>query len=98
MRVVLSSRAVADIARIGRFIARDNPRRAVTFVEELRGTAQRLGDLPHGFPLVPRYERHGIRRRSWKGYGILYSALPDRIFVHRVLGPGQDHDRALGLS
>ncbi len=98
MRVVLSSRAVADVAHIGRFIARDNPRRAMTFVNELRETAHRLGELPHGFPLVPRYERHGIRRRSWKGYGILNSVLPDRIFVHRIVGPGQDHDRALGLT
>lgn len=97
MRVVLSSHAVADLRRIGQWIAQDNPSRAGSFVTELREAAVRLGDLPHGFPLVPRYERHGIRRRSWKGYGILYSVLPDRLFVHRILGPGQDHDRALRL-
>lgn len=97
MKVVLSSHALADLERIGRFIARDNPARAVTFVEEMRDTARRLADLPQGFPLVPRYERYGIRRRSWKGYGILYSVQPDRIFIHRILGPGQDHDRVLGL-
>ena len=93
----MSSRAVADLERIARFIARDNPPRAASFVIELRETVRRLTALPHGFPLVPRYERHGIRRRSWKGYGILYSVTPDRIFIHRILGPGQDHDRALGL-
>jgi toxin ParE1/3/4 len=98
VKVVLSSHALADLERIGRFIARDNPARAVTFVEELRDTARRLADLPQGFPLVPRYERHGIRRRSWKGYGILYSVQPDRLFIHRILGPGQDHDRVLGLN
>jgi len=97
VKVVLSSHALADLERIGRFIARDNPARAVTFVEEMRDTARRLADLPQGFPLVPRYERYGIRRRSWKGYGILYSVQPDRIFIHRILGPGQDHDRVLGL-
>ena len=98
MKVVLSSQAVADLRHIARFIAQDNPQRAVSFVAKLRDVARRLAELPHGFPLVPRYERHGIRRRSWKGYGILYSALPDRVFVHRIVGPGQDHDRALGLS
>lgn len=98
MKVVLSTRAIADLADIARFIARDNPVRSTSFVLELRDTAQRLADMPHGFPLVPRYERHGIRRRSWKGYGILYSILPDRIFVHRIIGPGQDYDRALGLN
>jgi len=96
-RVVLSTRAHADLAAICRFIAEDNPPRADTFVTELRTVAAGLADMPHAFPLVPRYERNGIRRRSWKGYGILYSALTDCIFVPRILGPGQDHDRALRL-
>jgi toxin ParE1/3/4 len=97
VRVVLSSRAVGDLKRISSFIALDNPTRGVSFVAELREVALRLADVPLGFPLVPRYEAHGIRRRSWKGYGILYSALPDRVFIHRIIGPGQDHDRALSL-
>lgn len=98
LKVVLSSRAVADLKRIGRFIALDNPSRAASFVGELRETAMRLAEVPYGFPLVPRYEAHGIRRRSWRGYGILYSVLPDRLFIHRIIGPGQDHDRALRLG
>ncbi|WP_414713634.1 type II toxin-antitoxin system RelE/ParE family toxin [Sphingomonas sp.] len=97
MKVVLSAGAVADLKRIGRFIAQDNPVRAVSFVGELRGMARRLAEVPNGVPLVPRYERHGIRRRSRGGYGILYSVLTDRIFIHRIIGPGQDHDRALRL-
>ncbi|MGA1797832.1 type II toxin-antitoxin system RelE/ParE family toxin [Sphingomonas sp. 4RDLI-65] len=97
MKVVLSSRAADDLKRISGFIALGNPIRAVSFVAELREVALRLTDVPLGFPLVPRYEAHGIRRRSWRGYGILYSVLPDRVFVHRILGPGQDYDRALSL-
>ncbi|CAM8641294.1 hypothetical protein [Sphingobium cupriresistens] len=54
--------------------------------------------MPRAFPLVPRYEQHGIRRRSYKGYGILYSVEPDRIFIHRIIGPEQDHDAALQLN
>lgn len=97
MKVVLSSRATVDLKEIGRFIALDNPARAASFVIELREVTLRLVDLPLGFPLVPRYEAHGIRRRSFRGYGILYSVLADRLFVHRIIGPGQDHDRALRL-
>lgn len=97
MNVILSTRAQADLELIAAFIAQDNPVRATTFVAELRKAATGLADMPRAFPLIPRYEREGIRRRSWKGYGILYSALPDRVFVHRILGPGQDHDRALRL-
>lgn len=98
MKVILSSWARRDLEGIRNHIEKDNPARAIAFVGELRDTAKRIGAMPRAFPLVPRYERHGIRRRSYKGYGILYSVEPDRIFIHRILGPGQDHDAALHLN
>jgi plasmid stabilization system protein ParE len=98
MKVALSSRARHDLEGIRNYIEKDNPLRAISFVGELRETAKRIGDMPRAFPLVPRYEHRGIRRRSHKGYGILYSVEPDRIFVHRIIGPGQDHDAALQLN
>lgn len=98
MKVTLSMQARRDLDGIRRYIEEDNPARAISFVNELRDVARRIGDMPRAFPLVPRYEQHGIRRRSYNGYGILYSVQPDRIFVHRIIGPGQDHDRALGLA
>lgn len=98
MKVTLSSRARRDLEGIRTYIEKDNPARAISFVGELRDTAKRLARMPRAFPLVPRYERHGIRRRSHKGYGILYSVEPDRIFIHRIIGPGQDHDAALQLN
>ncbi len=86
MKVSLTTDARHDLVAIGRHIAKDNPARALTFVRELEVCAQRLGDMPRAFPLVPRYEQHGIRRRSHRGYGILYAVR------------GQDHDRALRLD
>lgn len=97
MRVVLTPGALADLDRIAEHIEKDNPERAISFVGELREAARRLADLPRGYPLVPRYERHGIRRRSYRRYGILYRLDSDRILVLRFLGPGQDYDRALQL-
>lgn len=98
MKVTLSSWARRDLDGIRTYIEKDNPARAISFVGELRDMAKRLAEMPRAFPLVPRYERHGIRRRSHKGYGILYSVEPDRIFIHRIIGPGQDHDAALQLK
>ncbi|MCY1172436.1 ParE toxin of type II toxin-antitoxin system, parDE [compost metagenome] len=98
MKVTLSTQAMRDLDGIRNYIEKDNPARAVSFVDELRDAAKRIGDMPRAFPLVPRYEQHGIRRRSHKGYGILYSAELDRIFVHRIVGPGQDQERALRLT
>ncbi|MCE3544124.1 type II toxin-antitoxin system RelE/ParE family toxin [Enterobacter hormaechei] len=98
MKVTLSTRARRDLEGIRLYIEKDNPTRAISFVDELRDAARRIGDMSRAFPLVPRYEQHGIRRRSYNGYGILYSVQPDRVFVHRIIGPGQDHDRALRLN
>ena len=98
MKVTLSTRARRDLEGIRLYIEKDTPTRAISFVDELRDAARRIGDMSRAFPLVPRYEQHGIRRRSYNGYGILYSVQPDRVFVHRIIGPGQDHDRALRLN
>lgn len=75
MRVVLTTGARSDLRGIALHIAKDDPSRARSFVAELREVAGRLGDMPRAFPLVPRYERHGIRRRSYRGYG---SSTPPR--------------------
>jgi len=39
----------------------DNPNRAVSFVEELLDRCLALADTHMAYPLVPRYERFGIR-------------------------------------
>ncbi|KQM98626.1 hypothetical protein ASE85_12325 [Sphingobium sp. Leaf26] len=98
MRVRLSSQAVRDLQGVHAWVERDNPDRAIRFIAKLRDAMKRLATMPNAFPLIPRYERHGIRRRSCKGYGILYSVRHEGLFVHRIIGPGQDHDRALGLT
>ena len=98
MKVVLTAAARSDLRAIALYIAEEHPARARSFVAELRDIAARLGSMPRAFPLVPRYEQYGIRRRSWRGYGILYGVSEDRVVVYRILGPGQDHDRALQLS
>lgn len=97
MKVLLTRAARDDLMSIANFIARDNPPRAISFVAELEGVCARLVDTPRGFPLVPRYELQGIRRRSWRSYGILYAERESNVVVFRILGPGQDHDRLLQL-
>jgi plasmid stabilization system protein ParE len=95
VKVVFSEQARAGLIAIGDHIAADNPRRAVSFVQELRQTARALADMPRGFPLVPRYERHGIRRRPYKNYLIFYRIEDDRIVIVHVLHGAQDYESQL---
>lgn len=97
MKVSFTPGARIDLEHIGRHIARDSLPRALSFMAELQDIAKRLGNMPRAFPLVPRYEQHGLRRWSYKGYGILYAVRSDQVVVYRIIGPGQDPDRALRL-
>lgn len=95
MKVVLTAEAFGDLERIGDYIARDNPVRARSFVKELIDKAQQLGDLPQGFPLVPRYAHLGVRRRAHGSYLIFYRVEPDQVTVIHVLHGAQDYEALL---
>lgn len=72
MRIVFTDQAEADFETIGDFIAEDNPLRAVTFVQELRGACRGLTSFPLRFPLVEGFREAGIRRRNHRRYAIFY--------------------------
>lgn len=63
MRVVFTHQAEDGLEAIGDFIAEDNPRRALTFLQELRDIAQALAQTPEAFPLIPRFAHLRVRRR-----------------------------------
>lgn len=95
MIVVITAEAEADLENIGDFIAEDNPRRAVSFVNELIEACERLADIPRGYPLVPRYEASGIRRRVFGEYLIFYRVAAEQIDVLHVLNGARDYDAIL---
>lgn len=85
--------ARAELEAIGDYIARDNPRRAVSFVRELRDKCLSLADMPLAFPLVPRYEDHGVRHRVHGRYQIFYRVVgqSERVDVIHVLHGARDY-------
>ena len=94
MFVDITVDAECDLEEIGDFIARKgSPKRAETFVEELEQACMTLADGPLLFPLIPRYEKHGIRHRVHGNYQIFYRivAVDDRIDVLRVLNSRRDY-------
>lgn len=90
MIVRLTAEAENDLEQIGDYIAEDNPKRALSFVLALRDKCLSLADAPYGFPLVTRYERHGIRRRVYGNYLIFYRIDGDQVSVIHVLHSARD--------
>ncbi|MGI4879618.1 MAG: type II toxin-antitoxin system RelE/ParE family toxin [Janthinobacterium lividum] len=90
--VVFSTAAMTDLAAIGDYIATDNPPRAESFVQELIDSCAGIEDMPRAFPLVPRYEDRGIRRRRHGRYLIFYRIGRERIDILHILHGAQDYE------
>jgi plasmid stabilization system protein ParE len=95
MRVVITAAAKADLLAIRRIIEADNPTRALSFVEELLDRCLALADTPRAYPLVPRYERFGIRRCVHGNDLIFYRLQPEQIEVIHVLQGARDIEAIL---
>ncbi|QGP80935.1 type II toxin-antitoxin system RelE/ParE family toxin [Sphingobium sp. CAP-1] len=91
MIVQFSAEAERDLEAITDYIAQDNPGRAIAFLRELREKCLGLTDFPERFPLVPRYEAFGVRRRVYGNYLIFYHVEIDRIVIIHILHGAQDY-------
>jgi toxin ParE1/3/4 len=90
--------AEAELEAIGDYIARDNPRRALSFVRELRDKCLDLADMALAFPVVPRYEDCGVRHRVHGNYQIFYRIVgqpAERIDVIHVLHGARNYGAIL---
>ena len=95
MKVVITAAAKADLLAIRRYIETDNPTRALSFVEELLDRCLALADTPRAYPLVPRYERFGLRRCVHGNDLIFYRLQPEQIEVIHVLQGARDIEAML---
>jgi toxin ParE1/3/4 len=86
MVVIVTGPAEADLEHIADYIATGNPVRALIFVRELRDKCEVLADAPRAYPLVPRYEHFGIRRRPY-GYYLIFLPHWRRHHRHRAHSP-----------
>jgi plasmid stabilization system protein ParE len=95
MMTIVTAEAEADLEAIGDYIARDNPVRALSFVRELLQLCLDIADMPQAWPVVPRYEHHGIRRRVYGRYLIFYRIGPDHITILHILNDAMDVEAIL---
>lgn len=95
MIVVFVETAKADLDEIWSYIARDNSRRARSFVRELVLRSKSLSDMPRRHPLIPNREHTGIRRMPHGSYVIYYRVSDPQIEILRILNGAQDYEKIL---
>jgi toxin ParE1/3/4 len=93
--VVVTAEAESDLEGIATYISEQSVEIALRFVQELREKCESLADAPRGYPLVPRHEHLGIRRRPFGNYLIFYRVRPDVIEVVHVLHGARDYEPLL---
>jgi plasmid stabilization system protein ParE len=93
--VVFTAEAESDLQTIAEYVARDSLTAALSLVRDLREKCLALADAPRGYPLVPRYERHGIRRRPFGSYLIFYRVGAEAIEVVHILHGARDFEPLL---
>jgi plasmid stabilization system protein ParE len=98
MRVVYTGQARAELRQIGEWIGRDSPRRAASFLEELRARCRSLTTFPGRFPVVKRIEGVETRRCVHGDYIILFSVATelDAVVILHVAHAARDYNRLFG--
>ena len=91
MSLRFSSTAENDLEEIGLYIARDNARRAKSFVRDIRMQCQRLSEQP---ALYPRRQEISptMQSCSFGRYVIFFSvgSTSNQVLVHRILHSAMD--------
>jgi addiction module RelE/StbE family toxin len=95
VKVIFTEIARNDLDRIWSYIARDNVRRALSFVRELIAASRKLSDMPRRYPLIAAHEDSGYRRMPYGAYLVFYRIGEDVIEIVRILNAAQDHEAIL---
>jgi plasmid stabilization system protein ParE len=95
MLVVITASAENDLIEIGEFIRPNNPKRAISFIDELLERCYSLADMPYAFQVIKRYKQLEIRRYPYRDYLIFYRVKSDRLEVIRIIRGERDYGKLL---
>ena len=89
MRLELSAFVETDLDEIAAFIADDNPRRAVTFIQDIRAKFRVIQRTPLLYQLRPDIGEEA-RMATVGNYAILFRVMEAVVRIERVVYGGRD--------
>jgi toxin ParE1/3/4 len=90
MQCILSTFAELDLEEIADYIARDNPRRALSYIGEIREHCRNIVTFPEAAPLREEFGP-GIRVIPFGRYLVFYTAHPGTVRIERILFRARQH-------
>ena len=89
MRPLFQPAAIADLEGIGDYIARDSPRRAVSFIRELRRQCATIAANPTAYRQRAEFGE-GVRCCAYRNYLIFFTHQAGRLCIVRILHGAMD--------
>ena len=84
MKVIWSKESLRQLIEIEQFISRDNPDRAVKFINKIIDRGEKLKYYPYKGRIVPEFSINEIREVFEKTYRIVYKISKDQIEILTV--------------
>lgn len=84
MKVRWTIEALNDLDDIENYIARDNPERALTFVEELIEFGDSLGDFAYKGSQAKWTKDTSIKEMYYEEYTFIYEIDVDTVVIHEI--------------
>ena len=84
MKVIWSKESLQQLIEIEQYISRDNPARAVRFINRLIDRAEKIKDYPYKGRVVPEFSLNEIREVFEKSYRIVYRIAENQIEILTV--------------
>lgn len=81
-RLVYTPQSRSDLNNIGLYIAKDNPRRAISYVRELRAQCRKITQAPQAYRSRPDLGK-GMRSCAYGNYVVLFYEEPDLVRIVR---------------
>ena len=85
MRVEWTRSAIADLAGIYEYIAKDSQRNAMSDIERLTSRTVQIGLFPFSGEFVPEYSNENIREVVEYSYRLIYLVDRDVVYVLAVV-------------
>lgn len=84
MKLTFSPKAALDLEEIEDYIARDNPKRALSFLAEIEAHCHRIATMPNAFPsrddLAP-----GLHMAVHRNHLILFRVQEHEVRIERIV-------------
>lgn len=95
MKFRIATSARHDLRGIAAYIARDNPARAVSYIQELNAKVRAVAADPLLYPLR-EWRPTGLRSALYGRYHIVFRIVGDQVEFLRVLHSARDISALLG--